>query len=59
MKDFIAGRLVGVRLGMATFLGQSIGIYDSNTFQFSSSFKTVGATVLGGLWALDLRCIRS
>jgi len=37
------------------FLGQSIGINDNNTFQlkFFSSFKTLGATVLGGLWALE------
>jgi len=41
--------------------GQSIGIDENNTFQlifFSSliysSIKTVGATVLGGFWALEL-----
>jgi len=36
------------------FLGQLIGIYENNTFQlnFYSNIKTVGATALGGLWAL-------
>jgi len=32
------------------------------TMHFSSSIKTVGATVLGGLWALEktnMRCVRS
>jgi len=53
------GRFVGVRVGVANFfLGQSIGIDESNTFhlklvQTFSIIKTVGATVLGGLWALE------
>jgi len=45
------------------FLDQSIGIDGTNTFQlkFLSSMKIVGATGLGGLWALhisvtNLRC---
>jgi len=33
------------------FLGQSISIDENNIFH--SSIKTVGATVLGGLWALE------
>jgi len=35
------------------FFGQSIGIDGNNTFQFYSSIKTVGATVLGvcGRWS--------
>jgi len=35
------------------FLDQSVGIDKNNTFQlkFFSSIKTVGATVLGSLWA--------
>jgi len=44
-----------VKVGVGNFfLGQSIGIDQSNTFQlqFYSSVKTVGATVLGGLLAL-------
>jgi len=44
---------MGVRVGVANFfLGQSIGIDENNTFQLSS-IKTVGATALGGLWALE------
>jgi len=37
------------------FLGQSIGIDETNTFSsnFLSSIKIVGATCLGGLWALE------
>jgi len=35
------------------FLGQSIGIDKNNTFNLHSSIKTVGATVGGGLWALE------
>jgi len=51
-----------VRVGVANFfLGQSIGIDENNTFHFYSSIKTVGAAVLGGLWAwhiseTNLRC---
>jgi len=52
------------------FWGQSIGIDQTNTFRltFFSSMKIVGATSLGGLWALEwvwhsaetnLRCVRS
>jgi len=48
---------VGVKVGVANFfLGQSIGIGEDNTFQlklFYSSIKTVGATVLDGLCALE------
>jgi len=47
---------VGVKEGVANFfLGQSIGIDENITFQLNlySSIKTVGATVLGGLWALE------
>jgi len=47
---------VGVKVGVANFfLGQSIGIDKNNTFQlkFYFSIKTVEATVLGGLWALE------
>jgi len=66
--------LMGVRVGVAKFfLDQSIGIDETNTFQlkflfYYSSTKTVGATVLGGLWELEwawhfaetnLRCLRS
>jgi len=50
----------------AIFLGQSIGIDETNTFQlnFYFSMNVVGATVLGGLWAwhpaeTKLRCPRS
>jgi len=62
---------VGVKVSVANFfLGQSIGIDENNTLQlnFYSSIKTVGATGLGGLWALEwawysaetnLRCVRS
>jgi len=43
-------------MGVANyFVGQSIGVDEKNTFQLKfiySSNKTVGATVLGGLWAL-------
>jgi len=35
------------------YLGQSIGIDENNSFQLNSSIKTVGATVLGGLWVLE------
>jgi len=53
---------------MRAVLGQSIGIDETNKFQlkFLSSMKTVGATGLGGLWALEwavhirvtnLRCV--
>jgi len=37
------------------FLGQPIGIDEKNTLSqnFYSSMQTVGATVLGGLWALE------
>jgi len=48
--------VMGVRVGVANlFSDQSIGIDETNTFQlnFCSSIKTVGATVLGGLWALE------
>jgi len=47
-------KIVGVTgLGGLWALGQSIGIDDNNTFQlkFLFSIKTVGATVLAGLWA--------
>jgi len=53
----------------SAFLDRWIGIDKNNTFQLQySSIKTVGATVLGGLWALEwayhfsetnLRCVRS
>jgi len=46
---------MGVRVGMANFfLDQSIGIDETNTFQFTflSSMKIMGVTGLGGLWAL-------
>jgi len=45
-----------VRVGVANFfLGKSIGIDKTNTLQlkFVSSMKIVGATGLGGLWALE------
>jgi len=37
------------------FWGQSIGIGETNTFQLKLFFnmKIVGATVFGGLWALE------
>jgi len=44
-----------IKLGVANFFwGQSIGIDETKTFQltFFSSMKIVGATGLGGLWAL-------
>jgi len=42
---------MGVRVGLANFfLDQSIGI---DEFFFYSSIKTVGATVLVDLWALE------
>jgi len=47
---------MGVRVGVENFFwGQSIGIYEINTFQlqFLYSMKAVGATDLGGLWALE------
>jgi len=47
---------MGFRVGVANFFwGQSIGIDGTNTFQlpFFSSMKMVGATDLGGLWALQ------
>jgi len=39
-------------------LGQSIGIDETNKFQlkFFGSMKIVGATGLGGLWALEWAC---
>jgi len=42
-------------VGVTNFLGQSIGIDKNNAMQykFYSSIKTVGATVLGGMWALE------
>jgi len=46
---------MGVRVDVANFfLGLSIGIDETNTFQlkFFSSMKIVGATGFGGLWAL-------
>jgi len=46
---------MGVRVGVANFfLGWSIGIVETNTFQltFFSIMKIVGATGFGGLWAL-------
>jgi len=45
---------VGVRVGKR-FWAQSIGIDGNNKFhlKFYSSIETVGATVLGGLWALE------
>jgi len=43
---------MGVRVGVANlFLDQSIGIDETNTFL--SSIQIVGATGLGGLWALE------
>jgi len=48
---------LGVKVGVANFfLGQSMGIDENNTFQLKllSSIKTVGVTVSGGLWALEL-----
>jgi len=43
-----------IKVGVAnSFLGQLIGIYENNTFQFYSNIKIVGATVLGGLWGLE------
>jgi len=47
---------MGVTVGVANFFwGQSIGIDGTKTFQltFFSSMKIVGATDLGGLWALE------
>jgi len=45
---------MGVRVGVANFfLHQSIGIDENITFLFLSSIKTVGVSVLGGLWALE------
>jgi len=59
---------MGVRVGVANFfLDQSLGIYETNTFQFLHSMKIVGATGLAGLWALEwawhicvtnLRCVQ-
>jgi len=44
--------VMGVRVGVSNFfLDQSIGIDETNTFQLSN-MKIVGATGLGGLWAL-------
>jgi len=49
-------RFVGVKVGV----GQSIDIDKNNTFPLSSSsIKTVGAIVLGGLCETNLRCVRS
>jgi len=45
-----------VRVGAANFFwGHSIGNDETNKFQlkFFSSMKIVGATGLGGLWALE------
>jgi len=47
---------MGVRVGVANFFwGQPIGIPEYNRFQltFFSSMKIVGATGLGGFWALE------
>jgi len=55
---------VGVRVGVAKSIGidktntfqlKSIGIDKTNTFQlkFSIYHQNLGATVLGGLWALE------
>jgi len=47
---------MGVSVGVANFFfGQSTCIDETNTFQlkFFSSMKIVGATGLGGLWALE------
>jgi len=47
---------MGVRVGVVNFFwGQSIGTDKTNTFQltFYSNMKFVGATCLGGLWALQ------
>jgi len=43
------------RVGVENFWGQSIGIDETNIFQvqFFSTMKVVGATGLGGLWALE------
>jgi len=59
---------MGVKMGVANYiLDQSIGTDETNTFQFLSSMKIVGATGLGGLWALEwawhirltnLRCVQ-
>jgi len=64
---------VGVKVGVANiFLVQSVGIDENNRIRiririYLSSIKTVGVTVLGGLWALEwawqstetnLRCVR-
>jgi len=49
---------MAVRVGVPNFfLGQSIGIDETNTFQlkYFSSMKIVGATGLGGLWAWHIR----
>jgi len=48
-----------VKVGVANFFwGQSIGIEDTYTFQLTlfSSMKIVGATGLGGVWALEWAC---
>jgi len=53
---------MGVRVGVANFfLGQSIGIDETNTFQLNllSSMNIMGSTGLGGLWHIrvtNLRC---
>jgi len=49
---------MGVRVSVANFfLGQSIGIDETNTYQLKCfpSMKIVGATGLGGLWAWHIR----
>jgi len=45
------GRFVGVRVGVANFLSQSIDIDETNTFVIIFFVRT---TVLGGLWALHI-----
>jgi len=54
-QSIMRGKLfLGQSIGIETnTFHQSIGIDENNTFHFYSSIKTVGTTVLGGLWALE------
>jgi len=60
----VCGQFVGVKVGVATqYISVKIFILacidENNTFQlkFSSSIKTVGATVLGSLWAYSIKTV--
>jgi len=54
--DFLkfVGGLMAIKWALKPFLGQSISIDENNTFELQIfNTKAVGATVLGGLWALE------